>query len=72
MTETIKETPRKVRADFHNHLITSSRINDKHFNRAVDIAAKRLGNGGTFGMIDFADYRYARLIRSKGYEKEYI
>ena len=72
MTEIIKEIPRKVKADFHNHLITSSRIKDEHFNRAVDLAVYKLGRGGTFGMIDFADYRYARLIRSKGYEREYI
>lgn len=72
MIETINQIPRKVRADFHNHLITSSRIKDRHFNRAVDIAAERLGNGGTFGMVNFDDKRYEKFSGLKGYDRAYI
>ncbi|MEK6760720.1 MAG: hypothetical protein AABX93_02240 [Nanoarchaeota archaeon] len=63
---------RKVKADFHNHLRTSSRLADSDFNRAVDIAECRLGSGGTFGMINFDDKRYEKFIGFKGYNRDYI
>lgn len=67
-----KKQLRKVRADFHNHLRTSSRLKDSDFNTAIDIASERLWLGGTFGMINFADKRYEKFIGLKGYERVYI
>ena len=63
---------RKVKADLHNHLKSSSRLDDSYFNLAIDIASERLGPGGTFGMINFDDKRYERFIRSHGYERVYV
>lgn len=62
----------KIRADLHNHLRTSSRCYDSDFNRAVDIAVERLGKGGIFGVVNFADKRYENFIGLKGYERVYV
>ncbi len=70
MTE--NKNPRKVKADFHNHIRTASRLSEDDFNRAIETAYQRLGDGGTFGMINFNDKRYEKLISLGGYEREYI
>ncbi len=66
------QNQRKVKADFHNHLRTSSRLSDEDFNAAIDIASERLGLGGTFGMINFADKRYEKFTQLIGYKREYV
>ena len=62
----------KVKADLHNHLRTSSRSYDADFNRAVDIATKRLGVGAIFGVVNFADKRYEHFTGLRGYERVYV
>lgn len=61
-----------VKADLHNHLRTSSNVKEGDFNRAIDVAQKRLGFNGTFGLINFADARYENFANSKGYERQNI
>jgi len=63
---------RIVNLDIHNHLKTSSKFKGKDFNRAVDIASKRLGPGAILGMVNFADNRYEDLISLPGDEREDI
>jgi len=53
---------RKVKADLHNHLRTSSRMKRGDFDRAVRVAARRLGCGGILGVVNFEDDRYERLL----------
>ncbi|MDD5193453.1 MAG: PHP-associated domain-containing protein [Candidatus Nanoarchaeia archaeon] len=62
----------KVKADLHNHLRTSGRIYDTDFNTAIDIAAKRLGEGAVFGVVNFDDKRYERFTEFRGYERVYV
>lgn len=38
----------KIKADLHNHLRTSSIFRDKDFNRAIDVAARRLRQNQKF------------------------
>ena len=59
----------KVKADLHNHLRTSSIFSDGDFNRAVDIASKRLGSGGVLGMVNFYDKRYEDFVGLRGYDR---
>ncbi|OIO42428.1 hypothetical protein AUJ62_01190 [Candidatus Pacearchaeota archaeon CG1_02_32_21] len=59
----------KVKADLHNHLRTSSIFRDRDFNLALDLACKRLGKNGTFGMINFSDRRYEHFIELRGYDR---
>lgn len=66
------EQERKVKADLHNHLRTSSLLKDSDFNKAIDIASERLGKGGTFGMVNFADKRYEEFIGLTGYERVHV
>ena len=60
---------RKVKADLHNHLRTSSNMKGL-FNPAIDIASKRLGAGGIFALVNFEDERYERFSEEKGYERK--
>jgi len=60
---------RIVRADLHNHLRTSSRM-EGLFNPAIDRAVKMLGDGGIFGLVNFSDHRYEDFAGQKGYERE--
>ncbi|MBS3088902.1 hypothetical protein J4402_03950 [Candidatus Pacearchaeota archaeon] len=60
---------RTIRADLHNHLRTSSRM-DGLFNPAIDRAAERLGSGGIFGLVNFSDHRYEDFAGQRGYERE--
>src|SRR3989344_1370623 len=62
----------KVKADLHNHLRTSSRSYDVDFNRAIDIATRRLGDGAIFGVVNFADKRYEHFTGLRGYERVYV
>ncbi len=61
-----------MKADLHNHLRTSSRLDDKDFNKAIDIASQRLGVNGIFAMVNFSDDRYERFIQLRGYERIYV
>lgn len=62
----------KVKADLHNHLRTSSRFKQTDFNKAINIAEKRLGKGGILGLVNFEDKRYERFIGLKGYDRVYL
>lgn len=62
----------KVRADLHNHLRTSSRSSEPDFNRTIDTAAERLGNGAVVGVINFADKRYEHFTGLGGYGRVYV
>lgn len=59
-----------VKADLHNHLRTSSRCFEGDFNRAVDIASRKLGAGAILGIVNFSDWRYEHLISLEGYERQ--
>ncbi len=63
---------RFVRADLHNHLRTSSRRHTGDFNRAVDVASRRLGAGGILGLINFSDTRYETFVATPGYERAHV
>ncbi len=63
------ENQRTVRADLHSHLRTRSDMTG-YFNPAIDIARKRLGEGGIFGLINFADARYEQFAQERGYERQ--
>lgn len=60
---------RKVKADLHNHLRTSSNMKGL-FNPAIDLASKRLGKGGIFALVNFEDERYERFSEENGYERK--
>ena len=60
----------KVKADLHNHLRTSSRYSEGDFNRAIDIALRKLGEGAVFGVVNFHDRRYEHFINLPGYERQ--
>ena len=59
----------KIRADLHNHLRTSSKFIEGDFNAAINKAREELGEGGIFGMVNFADARYEEFIGLRGYER---
>jgi|SRR3989344_3477684 len=61
-----------MKADLHNHLKTSSRLYDRNFNEAIDIASQRLREEGMFGMVNFVDDRYERFIGLRGYERVFL
>ena len=61
---------KQVMASLHEHLRTSSRM--KNFNRIVDKAKDRLGEGGIVGLINFNDERYERFSELTGYAREFI
>lgn len=62
-----------TRADLHNHLRTSSNLKETDFNRAIDMAQRRLndGNGAIFGLVNFEDSRYETFIGFRGYDRIY-
>lgn len=62
----------KIKADLHNHLRTSSILENSDFNNSVDIASEKLGNGACFGMINMHDRRYEKFADLKGYERVWI
>ena len=62
----------RIKADFHNHLRTSSNLQDEDFNQSIDLAHRRLGRGGAFGMINFSDTRYERFSELGGYQRIYV
>lgn len=66
------EKIRIIKADLHNHLRTNTRANfqEGDFNKAIDIAERRLGKGGVFGLINFDDSNYEAFSRLRGYERE--
>ncbi len=61
-----------IRADLHQHLRTSSRFREGDFDRAVNVAYKRLGQGGVLGLVNFDDHRYEDFIGLRGYDREDI
>lgn len=63
---------RAIKADLHNHLRTTSHWREGDFNRALDIAERRLGVGGVFGLVDFSDTRYETFSELPGYEREFV
>jgi len=62
----------KVKADLHNHLRTSIISYDSDFNKAINLAQKRLGEKAIFGVVNFADRRYEQFVELKGYERVYV
>jgi hypothetical protein len=72
----MKQNPMKkrIKADLHTHLRTSSRIRQGDFNRLVDVASQRFGqgDGGIVGVVNFNDRRYEHLIGLEGYERDYF
>ena len=63
---------KKIKADLHNHLRSSSILKDSDFNNSVDIASEKLGDGACFGLINMHDRRYEKFADLKGYEREWI
>ena len=61
-----------MKAALHEHLKTSSKLNDFSFNYAINLAKKRLGSECVFGVIDFNDKRYDKFIGLPGYKRYYI
>jgi hypothetical protein len=61
-----------VNADLHNHLRTGSKLSRGDFNRAIDIAERRLGAGGIFAMVNFEDNRYEKFVKINGYKRTYL
>jgi len=59
-----------VKADLHNHLRTSSRYFEGDFDKAVDTASRKLGEGAVLGVVNFSDWRYEHLTDLRGYERE--
>ena len=62
----------RIKADLHNHLRTSSNLQDEDFNQSIDLAHRRLGSGGVFGMINFSDTRYEKFSELGGYQRVYV
>ena len=62
----------KIKADLHNHLRTSSILENSDFNNSVDIASEKLGKGACFGLINMHDRRYEKFADLKGYERVWI
>lgn len=62
----------KVKADLHNHLRTSSNLQQRDFNLAIDTARQRLDENGIFALVNFADRRYEQFIGLPGYERIYL
>ena len=69
-----------VRADLHNHFQTTRNPSRIDFNQLVDIASRRLGEGGVLGVTNFnearivggryeriIDDRYEKIVQKKGY-----
>ncbi len=63
---------KKTKADLHNHLRTSSILEDSDFNNSIDVASKKLGAGACFGMINMHDRRYEKFVNLKGYDREWV
>ena len=62
----------KIKADLHNHLRTSSILENSDFNNSIDVASRKLGSGACFGLINMHDRRYEKFADLKGYEREWI
>ena len=66
---------RQVKSTPHNHLRTSSHITKAVANSAVEVASKRLGRGGIFGVINFnpsdreIDPRWQLFVDNLSYDK---
>ena len=60
---------RKVRADLHNHLGPGGSF--PSFNYVIDLARKRLGQGGILGIANVRqdEDRYEKFVDSPGYER---
>lgn len=63
---------RVVKADLHSHLRTTSYWQEGDFNRAVDVAQRRLGEGGIFGLVNFSDTRYETFSGLTGYDRDFV
>jgi len=62
---------KEVKADLHNHLKTGSYMPNGIFNRAIDMAQKRLGYGGMIGIVNFdEDRRYEDFSDLYGYSRD--
>ncbi len=59
----------KIKADLHNHLRTTSIFREGDFNKAVDRAARKLGENGLFAMVNFCDRRYEDFVNLRGYDR---
>ena len=62
----------KSKASLHEHLKTSSNLQQKDFNKAIDIAAARLGEYGIFAITNFEDKRYEHFTFLQGYDRYFI
>ncbi len=63
---------KNMKADLHNHLRTSSNLQEIDFNIAISLAMKRLGINSVFGLVNFADGRYEEFIGFRGYDRIYL
>src|SRR3989344_45105 len=64
-----------IKADLHNHLQTSNDFTRVDFNRVVNVASARLGEGGILGVTNFVtddslDNRYETLSTKPGYDRD--
>ncbi len=62
----------RIKADLHNHLRTSSILEDSDFNNSIDVASKKLGKDACFGLINMHDRRYEKFSDLKGYDREWV
>lgn len=62
----------KIKADLHNHLVhdnLKSFDSPRFFNRVIDWASKKLGQGGILGLGNCLGTRYEKFIGLKGYDR---
>jgi len=62
----------KIKADLHNHLRTSDKIEPDYFNRAVDKTLENMGSSSAISIVNFADQRYEEFMGLKGYDRTYV
>ncbi|MFH1711073.1 MAG: hypothetical protein ABH840_02060 [Nanoarchaeota archaeon] len=58
-----------IKADLHNHLKTGSYMPEGIFNKTIDVAQERLGDGGIVGLVNFEDRRYEDFSDLWGYDR---
>ena len=58
-----------IKADFHNHFLTSSKMERVGFNKPINRAVKRLGEGAVMGLVNFEDKRYEKYCSLDGYTR---
>ena len=65
-----------MKADLHGHVITwdgkDNREVGRYFNKVIDIAAGRLGEGGIISVVNFFGERYEYFVGAEGYRRKFV